>query len=50
MHLEKGLPRLISSKVVFKTFLATLTQSYSSGITDYQHDFEMGKHLENAFK
>ena len=49
MSLKKGLPRLTSSKVVFRTFLATLKQirqSYSSCITDCQHDFEKGKHLE----
>ena len=53
MHLIKGLPRLTSTKVVFRTFLATLkqiTQSYSNYITDYQHDFEMSKHPENTFK
>ena len=47
MRLKKGLPRLTSAKVVFRTFLATLkqiTQSYSSCITDCQHDFEKGKH------
>ena len=29
---------------------STLKQSYSSCITDCQHDFEKGKHLENIFK
>ena len=45
MCLKKGLPRLTSLKAAFITFLATLkqiTQSYSSCITDCQHDFEMG--------
>ena len=49
MRLKKGLPRLTSSKVVFRTFFATLkeiTLSYSSCITDCQHDFEKGKHHE----
>ena len=53
MHLKKGLPPLTSSKVVFRTFLVTLMQirqSYSSWITDCQHDFEKGKHLQNTFK
>ena len=53
MRLKKGLTRLTSSKVVFRTFLATLkqiTQSHSSCITDCQHDFEEGKHLGNTFK
>ena len=51
MCLEKGLPQLTSSKVVFRTFLATVkqtTQSYSSCTTDCQHDFEKGKHLEQG--
>ena len=53
MHLKKGLLPLTSSKVVFRTFLVTLIQirqSYSSWITDCQHDFEKGKHLQNTFK
>ena len=50
MRLKKGLPQLTSSKAVFRTFLATLKQSQSSCITDCQHDFEKGKHLENTFK
>ena len=44
MHIKKDLPQLTSSKVVFKTFLATLkqiTQIYSSCITYYQYDFEL---------
>ena len=47
MRLKQGLPRLTSSKVVFRTFLATLKQtdqSYSSCITDCQHNFEKGKY------
>ena len=39
-----------SSKAVFRIFLATLKQimqSYSSCITDCQHDFEKEKYLEN---
>ena len=27
-----------------------IRQSYSSWITDCQHDFEKGKHLQNTFK
>ena len=50
MRLKKGLPRLTSSKAVFRTFLATLKQSYSCWIVDCRHDFEQGKHLENTFK
>ena len=50
MHCKKGLPRLTSSKAVFRTFLATPKQSYSSCITDCQHDVEKSKHLENTFK
>ena len=51
MRLKKGPPQLTSSKVVLRTFLAKLkqiTQSYSSCITDCQHDFEKGRHLENT--
>ena len=53
MRIKKGLPQLTSSKVAFRTFLATLKwirQNYSSCITVCQHDFEMAKHLENTFK
>ena len=53
MRLKKGLPRLNSSKVMFRTFLATLKQimqSYSGCITDCQQDFEKEKHLENTFQ
>ena len=50
MRLKNGLPQLTSSKVVFRTFLATLKQSYSSCIAACQRDFEKGKHLENTFK
>ena len=53
MPVKKGLPRLNSSKVMFRTFLTTLKQimqSYSSCITDCQHDFEKEKHFENTFK
>ena len=41
MHRKKALPQLTSSKVVFRTFLVTLKQSYSSCITLFtcQHDF-----------
>ena len=52
MRLKKDLPRLTSSKVVFRTFWRDsnkqITQSYSS-ITDCQQDFEKGKHPENIF-
>ena len=53
MHLKKGLTRLTSSKVVFRTFLNTLKQimqSYNSCVTDCEQDFEKGKNLENTFK
>ena len=53
MNLKKGISWLTSSKVVFRTFLAThkqIIQSYSSCITDCQHDFEKRKHLENTSK
>ena len=49
--LKRNLPRLTSSKVGVGDFLATLkqiTQSYSSGITDCEHDFE--KRLESTLK
>ena len=39
----KGLTQLTISRIVFRIFLATLKQtmqSYSSCITDCQHDFE----------
>ena len=48
-----SLSRLTSSKVVFRTFLATpkqITQNYTSRITDCRHDFEKGKNLQNTFK
>ena len=53
MRLKKGLPRLTSSKVEVRSFLATLQQlmqSYSSCISHCQHNFEKGKHLENNLK
>ena len=52
MRLKESTP-IDHLKIVFRTFLATLkqiTQSYSSCITDCQHDFEKGKHLQNIFK
>ena len=52
MCLKKGLPRLTSSKVVFRTFLVTLkqiTQSYSSCITDFENGKHLEKHLEASF-
>ena len=53
MSLKKGLPRLNSSKLVFRKFLATpkhIMQSCSSCITDCLHDFEKEHHLENTFR
>ena len=53
LQLKMCLLRSTSAKVEFRTFLATLkqiTQNYRSFITDCQHGFEKGKHLENAFK
>ena len=42
-------PRSTSTKVVLRTFLATLKQ-ITDCIIDCQHDFEKGKHLQNIFK
>ena len=53
MRVKKGLPRLNSSKVGVKFFLANLkqiTQSHTSCLSHCQHNFEKGKHFEDAFQ
>ena len=52
MHLKKHLPRKTNSIVVFRTFFDDTQTDYelAYSITDWQHDFEKGKHLENIFK